>query len=314
MTDLQHSLHRCAQARQYLKSAKAMKSSRALVIKALDLYEQVLSEHGQELPEPYFGLGYIAYAGGRPDLAVPFLQTGLTLAPGHEKMRNLLVRAQRAAQKLAEQKAEEKKQPAADARPAEPAADPNALVSDLGPEQSDKLSRGREVEMLQRALQKLGHPVLVTGIYDRSTYGAVRGVQSLYKLPVTGLVDAATRERLNPVVKVVLAEQAALAELLEITRGYAEAIGRELNEFQRLMCAELAELLLMMLQEYPTEVESAITVPDPPFPSREPLSSRLGNMGQMGIVSKGEEVRRVQQILQLSGFPVKINEQFDMQT
>lgn len=319
MAELQHSLHRCAQARQYLKSAKAMKGSRSLVIKALDLYEQVLAEHGQELPEPYFGLGYIAYAGGRPDLAIPFLLTGLQLAPNHDKMRNLLQRAQRAAQKLAEAQAAEAARPTpepeqnAQAQTA-PEGPANALVSDLGPEQSDKISRGREVEMLQRAVQKLGHTVLVTGVYDRATYTAVRSIQSLYKLPVTGLVDQATRDKLNPVVRVVLAEQAALARLLDITREYADQIGRELNEFQRLMCAELAELLLMILQEYPTEVEEAVSTPDTPFPPRENLSSRLGNMGQMGIVSKGEEVRRVQQVLSMLGYPVKINEQFDMQT
>lgn len=318
MTDLQHSLHRCAQARQYLKSAKAMKSSRALVVKAIDLYEQVLREHGEELPEPYFGLGYIAYAGGRPDLAVPFLMTGLQLAPSHDKMRALLQRAQRGAQKLAEQKAEQKpeERPQEAASPSTTSAplDPHSLVSDLGPEQSDKLSRGREVEMLQRALQKLGHAVQITGLFDRPTYAAVRAIQSLYKLPVTGMVDAATREKLNPIVKVVLAEQAALERLLSITRGFAEAIGKELNDFQRQMSAELSELLLALMQEFPTEVEEEFTQPDPVFPPREPLSSRLGNMGQMGIVSKGEEVRRVQQVLHQLGYPVKIHDQFDLQT
>lgn len=315
MAELQHSLHRCAQARQYLKSAKAMKGSKALVVKALDLYEQVLAEHGQELPEPYFGLAYIAYAGGRPDLAVPFLQSGLTLAPGHEKMRALLPRAVAAAQRMAaQQKQAEAEKPAEAAKAEKPDLPTNELVSDLGPEQSDKISRGREVEMLQRALQKLGHAVMLSGLYDRPTYAAVRAVQSLYKLPVTGLVDQATRDKINPVVKVVLAEQAALERLLGVARHYADAIGRELNEFQRQMCAELSELMVALVQEFPTEVEEAVTAPDPVFPPREPLSSRLGNMGQMGIVSKGEEVRRVQQILSLQGFPVKVNEQFDMQT
>jgi peptidoglycan hydrolase-like protein with peptidoglycan-binding domain len=321
MADIQHSMHLCAQARQYLKSAKAMKGSKSLVTKAIDLYEQVLAEHGQELPEPYFGLGYIAYAGGRPDLAIPFLQTGLQLAPGHEKMRALLQRAHRAVQKQAETRAEQAAakpvETAAQAEASQPeleASASNPLVSDLGPEQSDKISRGPEVEMLQRALQKLGHTVLLTSVFDRATYTAVRSIQSLYKLPVTGLVDGPTRERLNPVVRVVLAEQASLERLLELTRSYAGAIGRDLNEFQRLMCAELAELLLTILQEYPTEVEETLKTPDEPFPAREPLRSRLGNMGQMGIVSKGEEVRRMQQVLNQLGYPVKINEQFDMQT
>lgn len=315
MADLQHSLHRCAQARQYLKSAKAMKGSKSLVMKALELYAQVLAEHGQELPEPYFGLGYIAFSGGRPDLAIPFLQTGLQLAPNHEKMRALLQRAQRFAQKLAAEKAAEPEKPVTEpAVPPQPQGPVHALVSDLGTEQTEKVSQGPEVEMLQRALQKLGHPVLLNAQFDRATYTAVRSVQSLYKLPVTGMVDAATREKLNPVVKLVLAEQAALKNLLDVCQQYARAIERQPNDFQLQLIAELAELMLVIIQEYPTEVEEVISEPDPPFAPREALSSRLGNMGQMGIVSKGEEVRRVQQILHLLGYAVKIYEQFDLQT
>lgn len=317
MADIQRSLQRCAQARQFLKSAKAMKGSKALVMKAVDLYEQVLQEHGQDLPEPYFALAYIAYAGGRPDLALPFLKNGLQLAPDHARMRHLLPRVRKAADQLAQQRqvAAQKAQQVQ----AQELADDGKMVpelrSDLGPEQNaDKVSRGPEVEMLQRVLQKLGHAVLLTRVYDRPTYTAVRAVQSLYKLPVTGLVDAATRAELNPIVRVVLAEQACHERLLDVVSAFAEKIEVELSLFLRQMAVELLDLLLTVVQDFPEEEETPLTGPDPNFPPRAALVSRLGNMGHMGIVSKGEEVRRTQQVLKLMGYPVKVNSQFDLVT
>lgn len=319
MSDLQQAHQWCAQARQYLKSAKAMKGSKALVMKAVDLYEQVLEAHGQELSEPYFGLGYIALAGGRPDLAVRFLQNGLRLSPDHARMRHLLGRARQAAEKFAaRQEALAVSEAAEAAKPAETPAGPppNELVSDLGPEQNaDKVSSGPEVEMLQRALQKFGHALTVTGVYDRPTYAAVRSLQSLHKIPVTGLVDAATRTQINPMVKVVLSEQDSQEKLKEILMDFAQARGQSVSLFAQEMLLELLELLLQVVQDFPSESEEALPGPQAPelWP-REYLSSRLGNMGQMGIVSKGLEVQRVQQILQQLGYPVKINGQFDLQT
>lgn len=319
MSDLQQAHQWCAQARQYLKSAKAMKGSKALVMKAVDLYEQVLEAHGQELSEPYFGLGYIAFAGGRPDLAVRFLQNGLRLSPDHARMRQLLGRAHLAAEKfVARQEALAVSQAADTAKaPEAPAGPPpNELVSDLGPEQNaDKISSGPEVEMLQRALQKFGHALMVTGVYDRPTYTAVRSLQSLHKIPVTGLVDAATREQINPMVKVVLCEQDSQEKLKNILLHFAELRGQNISLFAQEMLLELLELLLQLVQDFPSESEEALPGPQPPelWP-REFLSSRLGNMGQMGIVSKGLEVQRVQQVLQQLGYPVKINGQFDLQT
>jgi len=318
MADLQQSLQRCAQARQFLKSAYAMKGSKALVLKAVDLYEQVLQEHGQELPEPYFGLAYIAYAGGQPETALRFLQAGLQLSPEHPRMRSLLARAHKAAQTQQAQAAAKATTAAhaAAAEAAEAGPPPQELVSDLGPEQNaDKISRGPEVEMLQRALQKLGHAVLVTGSYDRPTYAAVRNLQSLYKLPVTGFVDAVLRAQLNPVVRVVLAEQVCFARLLEIVKDFAQAIGQDLNLFVQQMVMELLELLLSLLQDFPSEAEEPLQMTaEPHFDLRENLSSRLGNMGQMGIVSKGLEVMRLQQVLLNLGYQVKVNQQFDLQT
>lgn len=318
MADVQQSLQRCAQARQYLKSAKAMKGSKALVLKAVALYKEALQEHGQELAEPYFGLAYIAYAGGRPDIAVSFLKAGLQLDAKHSRMRNLMPRALKGAEKraavLAQRKAQAEAQDEASAE-AESGPPPNELSSDLGPaNKPNTLSQGAEVLMLQRTLQKLGHSLMLSAEFDRPTYAAVRSVQSLHKLPVTGVVDAATREILNPVVRMVLAEQKGLEQLLAILEELNQALGIEANAFVRQMSAELCELILTLLQDFPEEEEAPSQEEDPPFPAREPLSSRLGNMGQMGIVSKGPEVERVQQVLVKLGYPVKVNGQFDLQT
>ncbi len=320
MADRQQGLQRCAQARQFLKSAKAMKGSKALVDKAIDTYQLVLQEHGQELPEPYFGLAYIAYAAGKPDLSLSFLQAGLRLAPDDQKMRQLLARSRRAAEKQAQHRAlQAKTKVQAQTEQSEQSQTvdgppPNEIVSDLGSESSGKLNRGPEVVMLQRVLQKMGHSVMVSGVFDRPTYAAVRSLQSLYKLPVTGLVDAATREQINPVVKVVLAELVALEQMLEIVANYTQKQGQELSGFQKQMSTELLELLLSLVQDFPQEQEDAREKPVNDFLPREMLVSRLGNMGQMGIVSKGLEVQRLQQILTRLDFPVKINAQFDLQT
>lgn len=321
MADIQQGLQRCAQARQFLKSAKAMKGSKSLVMKAVDLYRSVLEEFGQDLAEPYWGLAYIAYAGGRPDIAQAFLRSGLQLEPGHAKMRQLLPRAVKASAQreerlkaLAAEKA--KAAEAAAQAAAEPEGPPpNRLVSDLGQENSPAtVHSGPEIDMLQRALRKLGHSIMLSAVFDRPTYTAVRAVQSLHKLPVTGWVDEATRDQLNPVVQVVLAEQAAHETLLEIVKSLMEKLDIEPNAFQSQMITEFIDLLLEQVQSFPQEEEAEDTTPDEAMRPREALQSRLGNMGQMGIVSKGLEVYRTQQVLSQLGYPVKCSGQFDLQT
>lgn len=321
MPDIQQGLQRCAQARQFLKSARAMKSSKSLVMKAVELYRSVLEDFGQELAEPYWGMAYIAYAGGRPDIALAFLRAGLQLEPGHARMRQLLPRAVKAS---AQREERLQAQAEAQARQAETQATaaaqsegppPNQLVSDIGMDNSPAtVHQGPEVDMLQRALRKQGHSLMVSGIFDRPTYTAVRAVQSLHKLPVTGWVDAATREVINPVVAVVLAEQAAHDTLQAIVRRLMGHLDLEANAFQTQMITEFIDLLLEQVQSYPQDEEQEDTGPDAEVRPREALQSRLGNMGQMGIVSKGLEVYRTQQVLAHMGYPVKCSGQFDLQT
>lgn len=320
MADIQNGLQRCAQARQFIKSARAMKGSKSLVMKALELYRSVIEDFGQELAEPYWGMSYIAYAGGRPDIALAFLKAGLQLDSGHARMRQLLPRAVKAAAQREERRLQAQQHPQStlseESSPVEPEGPPpNQLISDLGMDNNPAtIHQGAEVAMLQRALRKLGHTLMISEVFDRPTYAAVRAVQSLHKLAVTGWVDAATREYLNPIVEVVLAEQAAHDTLQEIVRELMDQLGIEANAFQAQMITEFIDLLLEQVQSFPQEEETESKTPDPEIKSRTPLSSRLGNMGQMGIVSKGIEVYRTQQVLIKMGYPVKLSGQFDLQT
>jgi peptidoglycan hydrolase-like protein with peptidoglycan-binding domain len=60
------------------------------------------------------------------------------------------------------------------------------------------LSRG-EIQVAQAHLQEFGFdPGPIDGIYTSQAQAAVRGYQARYGLPVTGLLDYATRLRLLP--------------------------------------------------------------------------------------------------------------------
>ncbi|HEY9842483.1 MAG TPA: peptidoglycan-binding domain-containing protein, partial [Candidatus Obscuribacterales bacterium] len=76
------------------------------------------------------------------------------------------------------------------------------LHSELGPaNRQGKVSQGREVRLLQQALRKLGYAKIeVNGQYDQETYSAVRSIQISKKLPMTGMVDAKTRDELNGLI------------------------------------------------------------------------------------------------------------------
>lgn len=80
-----------------------------------------------------------------------------------------------------------------------PGVDPRQLlVSDLGPAgQGQKISHGPEVLLLQELLQALDYSLEAHEIYDPATAKAVRTFQGQHKLPLSGLVDARTREALN---------------------------------------------------------------------------------------------------------------------
>jgi murein L,D-transpeptidase YcbB/YkuD len=75
------------------------------------------------------------------------------------------------------------------------------LRSELGPaNRPGKVSQGAEVRLLQQALKRLGFKAEITGQYDNETYAAVRSFQISRKLPMNGLLDAKTRDELNPLL------------------------------------------------------------------------------------------------------------------
>lgn len=80
-----------------------------------------------------------------------------------------------------------------------PGTDPAQKIEhDLGPAgQSQKISHGPEVLLLQELLQTLGYELPASEVYDAHTAKAVRAFQTQHKLPLSGMVDAKTREALN---------------------------------------------------------------------------------------------------------------------
>jgi peptidoglycan hydrolase-like protein with peptidoglycan-binding domain len=71
-------------------------------------------------------------------------------------------------------------------------------VGTIRPATDRLLSRG-EIQVAQAHLQEFGFdPGPIDGSYTPQTQAAVRGYQARYGLPVTGLLDYATRLRLLP--------------------------------------------------------------------------------------------------------------------
>ncbi|MBT9547090.1 MAG: peptidoglycan-binding protein [Candidatus Sericytochromatia bacterium] len=308
MSDLQKARQKCAEARKILQTARSMKGNRGLVVRALELYQDVLKNHAHELSEPFAALAQIAWSAGERESAFRFVQAGIELHPRNARLQQLRTRMDQAKQAPATEEAPVVSKPVSVENPIE-------LVNDLGPEADQtKVSQGDEIVLLQKALSKAGYVVPLTGEFDRNTYAAVRTFQSSRKLPVTGSVDAPTREALNPIARGVLAEERATEVLLQAVVQLRLSLQTEADESLKQMAWELImQLISVARQELPPD-EEKIPPPDLDEHPREPLQSRLGNMGQMGIVSKGWEVIRLQQVLAREGFPVKINGTFDLQT
>lgn len=62
----------------------------------------------------------------------------------------------------------------------------------------DAIASGEQVELLQHLLLNMGFKLAPNGSFDIATVQAVRNLQLKAKLPVTSLVDAKTRQFLNP--------------------------------------------------------------------------------------------------------------------
>ncbi|PKL77898.1 MAG: hypothetical protein CVV27_04350 [Candidatus Melainabacteria bacterium HGW-Melainabacteria-1] len=92
-----------------------------------------------------------------------------------------------------------------------PGVDPQELLQgEFGPAgQGQRISHGPQVLLLQELLQALGFDLSTNEVYDPATAKAVRTFQGQHKLPLSGLVDARTREALN-------------AELTQIRQGQSK--------------------------------------------------------------------------------------------
>jgi peptidoglycan hydrolase-like protein with peptidoglycan-binding domain len=309
MSDINKARQKCVEARKILQSARSLKGNRGLVVRALDLYQEVMRHHAEELSEPFAAMAQIAWSAGERETAFRFVQAGIELHPRNNRLQKLRSRMDQA--KAAPEKPEE----AAGVTKPVSVENPSELVSDLGPEQDNtKVSSGDEIVLLQKALINLGYSVALTGEYDRNTYTAVRSFQSSSKLPVTGSVEANTREAINPVVRGVLAEDKATELLLQAVTQLRQGLHLELEEALKQQAWELIQQLISVARQVCPSEEEKIPALDADENPRELLQSRLGNMGQMGIVSKGWEVLRLQQVLLREGFPVKVNGTFDLQT
>lgn len=190
---------------------------------------------------------------------------------------------------------------------------PESFTSDLGPaEQAGKISSGLEVLLLQELLKKLGHPVEISGEYDKAVFTAIRSIQSSHRLPVSGAADAKTRQVLNQLLKTTFVENATKVQLTQLVWRFRSERQLPTKSLFAAYLDELFKQLFGLLKQPP--------VPDtelwqkPPTPTRLLLEHRLGTAGQMGIISEGEEVATVQDFLVRAGYPLDIHHKFDLQT
>jgi peptidoglycan hydrolase-like protein with peptidoglycan-binding domain len=315
--DIRLAVRKCTEASNCLKSARAMKSSRALVIRATELYREVIETWGTRLPDPFLGLAYIAWASGNKEAAMTFLRTCRQVAPADPRAAEML-RQIKAGATLPNPVAPPPKRGTGTLTlpPEETGPPPTRLSNDMGVAGSGKKEQGLEVGLLQRALKRLGYAVQEINTYDKTTYTAIRTLQSSRKLPVTGIADQAIRDILNPVLHTLEAEANTFQQLMATAILYRETREQPLGELHKQLTHDLLLELLATVQIPPTEAELQAAAPgglsEPE--SRDMIVSRLGNMGQQGIVSKGLEVQRAQEILFAQGYEVRVNGTFDLQT
>lgn len=186
------------------------------------------------------------------------------------------------------------------------------LTLDLGPESPTKpCSEGPEVQLLQKVLILSGCELSFNGRYDKATYNAVRKLQPKYQLPITGLIDARTREQFNQVIQESQAFEQRIRRMWYVIYPYRKSHLMPFeDEWEQIIQAWLKDLLDEVIQLGSSGDQA---IPESELVERPLLSQNLGTPGQQ-VISKGIEVERLQEVLNSLGYKVKVNQQFDLQT
>lgn len=190
---------------------------------------------------------------------------------------------------------------------------PQSFTLELGPaERVDKISSGPEVLLLQELLIQSQPALEITGVYDKATFAAVRNFQASQKLPVSGMVDAKTRPALNRALEQTLIENIIRVEFMQQIWRYRNEQGQSLSPLMGLQLNKWWQEVLHLARQMPPLATPLFEVPA--FPERILISSVLSSPGQLGVVSQGVEVQRLQETLAQQGIPVESNGHFESNT
>ena len=187
------------------------------------------------------------------------------------------------------------------------------LSLELGPASTSRLAdSGPEVQLLQKLLVICGCELAFSGNYDKATYDAVRKLQLRYHLPMTGRIDAKTRENFNGLIAAARELEATARKLWYLVYPYRKQLGFPIEgESALVVQAWLKDLLEAVRQDQSAEgYPPQLSV----HPGRPLLQNLLGPPGQMGVLSHGLEVTRLQEALQALGYNLRVNHSFDLQT
>ncbi len=274
----------CQQARVCLLESHQIEENGTLLAEAGTLYLQAVHQD-PTLAEPYLGLAMISYSAGQQPQALALLRQAQELEPYNLKAQQMLRRMQKQAapapfKKTAVRVVErfETVEPQATLFPVKTAP---RIQDNLG-QQKGCVQAGPQINLLQQALQALGFELELNGSFDRKTLKALQAYQYRLKQPVTGCTDSKLNQRLNQIL-----------ERLESDPDFFK------SKDQTAPSGEAAEIL--------SDTEAG-------EPNPVKLSHSLGPEGVKGCVTRGPEVRLLQETLVALGFSLEMTWQFDPAT
>ncbi len=187
---------------------------------------------------------------------------------------------------------------------------PTKLGSDLGSANlKDKLSSGAEVQLLQETLDALGFDVDINWQFDAKTSRAIRSIQSQNKLPLTGWVDQKTRAFLNPLIQVAIRQKEELEALLTKVQTYWESQALQAQGFWKDVLFSALKKCFQKCEQATGELFEALDFPEKPL-----ITQTIACKGQLGTISQGELISRVQRLFLEQGIDLKQTGIFDLQS